>query len=121
MKYRRSRKCYISPGIEKLLVILCLALCFLAAVALFSSIGDYELPWLQFEEEFPEEEPSDVLPPVKDEDPGTDPSPELPETPEDPPEEDEPVETPRVDWEDYLDTPLIDITWDSRPVRLPVG
>ena len=114
MKYRRSRKRYISPGIEKLLVILCLALCFLAAVALFSSIGDYELPWLQFEEEFPEQEPSDVLPPVKDEDPGTDPSPELPEpvNPEDPPEE----EYPEFD----LDTPLIEITWDSRPVRLPV-
>ena len=110
MKYRRSRKRYISPGIEKLIVILCLALCFLAAVALFSSIGDYELPWLQSEEDLPEEEPSDVLPPVKDEDPGTDPSPELPE-PENPEEE-----YPEFD----LDTPLIDWVWDSPPVRLPV-
>ena len=114
MKYRRSRKRYISPGIEKLLVILCLALCFLAAVELFSSIGDYELPWLQLEEEITEEDPSNVLPPVKDEDPGTDPSPELPEpeNPEDLPEE----EYPEFD----LDTPLIDLVWDFPPVRLPV-
>ena len=55
MRYRRSRstrsKKRLSPGIENLIVILVLALCLLAAVALFSSIGDYELPWLQTEEE----------------------------------------------------------------------
>lgn len=63
MKYQRSRKRQVSPGIEKLIVILCLALCFLAAVALFSSIGDYDPPWLQGEEDLPEEEPGDVFPP----------------------------------------------------------
>ena len=96
MSYRRSRsKIRLSPGIEKLIVIFILALCLLAEVALFSSIGDFELPWLHLEEK-------------------------LPETPEDPPEVDEPIETPKVDWEGSFDTPFIDITRDSRPVRLPV-
>ena len=127
MKYRKSRKRYISPGIEKLIVILCLALCFLAAVALFSSIGDYELPWLQSEEDLPEEESStDILPPEDSggsdngdndgdgsgswEDGGFD-SPLIPVEPDVDPD----------GWTYFpLDTPLIDYTWDSPPVRLPV-
>lgn len=121
MSYRRSRsKIRLSPGIEKLIVIFILALCLLAEVALFSSIGDFELPWLQLEEKLPEENLPDVIPPGDNEASGTDPSPELPETPEDPPEVDEPIETPKVDWEGSFDTPFIDITRDSRPVRLPV-
>lgn len=70
MKYRRSR-IKLSPGVEKLIVVFFLALLFLGSVALFSSLGDVELPWLQPDEAVPEDEPStegDVIqPPEADE------------------------------------------------------
>ena len=70
MKHRRSR-IRLSPGAEKLIVVFFLALLLFGVVALFASIGDADLPWLQPEEELPgtetEKPPStDISPPEDD-------------------------------------------------------
>ena len=73
MKYRKS-KIKLSSNIENLIVVFFLALLFLGVVALFSSLGGVELPWLQEEIDSEDIPLVDKMPSDKEEEtpPGTD-------------------------------------------------
>lgn len=129
MKYRRSR-IKLSPGVEKLIVVFFLALLFLGSVALFTSLGDVGLPWLQPEEAVPEDVPStdgDVSKPPEADEETSSGSDNMEDggqggidwnDPDDGNVDPDGWTNPdysgdnEVDVEDLLETPLLEITWD---------